>query len=249
MRLARYGVAALCVLSIPTLALAAPVNQVPYASLTGTALITFDDVPGGGAPGTNYDGIFESGNAAFAERFVGQTLGASGPFDTLSGTPSAPLALQVGAPGRNLNVFVNAGSQVLTGLGNLGFPSFDAIGEGSFAVLFDFDQSQFGFQLVGGDSGTATVSFFARNGTLIDSVTLTGLADAFYGFSREGGVQDIAGISITNNDPAGVGFDNLLSDVQGVPGTPGDTIPEPGTLLLLGSGLAGLRLIRRRRQQ
>ena len=95
---------------------------------------------GGGAPGTNYDGIIVSGGASFAERFDGQTLSASGDFDVLSGSPNDPLALQTGAAGENLDVFDNVGTQVLGGVGTLGFPNPAAIGEGSFAVLFTFDQ-------------------------------------------------------------------------------------------------------------
>ena len=130
-----------------------PVAQVDPSTLTCDGTITFDDVAGGAAPGTNYDAVFESDGAVFAERFAGQTLSASGDFDVLSGTPTSPLTLQVGAANQNLNVFINGPSQVLTGLGPLGFPGFDAIGEGSFAVLFDFDQSEFGFDLVGGNGG------------------------------------------------------------------------------------------------
>jgi len=33
------------------------VNQVPYASLTGTQIVDFDDIAGGPAPGTNYDSV------------------------------------------------------------------------------------------------------------------------------------------------------------------------------------------------
>ncbi len=224
---------------------ALPINNVSYASLTGTQLITFDDVAGGGAPGANYDAIFESGNTAIGERFVGQTVVANGDFDTLVGAPGAPLKLTVGAAGQNLNVFTNGSSQVLTGLGTLGFPDFSAIGEGAFAVLFDFDQSQFGFQLVGGNGGNGFVSFFRRNGTLIDSLTIANLADDFYGFSREGGLKDIAGVSISNDDLAGVGFDNLKFDVAGVIGDP-NAVPEPATLALTGLSLLGLGLSRRR---
>src|SRR5215510_15746879 len=65
---------ALAMLSCVPHLLADPVNVVPYVSLTGTGLITFDDIAGGPAPGTNYDGILTSGGASFAERFLGQTL-------------------------------------------------------------------------------------------------------------------------------------------------------------------------------
>lgn len=225
----------------PLAANAAPINQVNYDDLTGTQFVTFDDVPGGGAPGTNYDAVFVSGGVSFAERFVGQANAPAGGFDVLSGAPSGPLALAVGAAGQNLNVFVNNASQVLTGLGPLGFPDFGAIGEGSIALLFTSEQSEFGFQLVGGDGGSATLDFFSRDGLLIHQIVLGGLANAFYGFSREGGVNDIAGVSIWNTDGGGIGFDNLKFDV------PSGEVPEPGSLALLGLGLAGLGLSRRRK--
>ena len=226
--LATIGVVFIASLS-STKAEAATINQVNPTTLTGTALITFNDVKGGSAPGTNYDAIFESNGANFAERFVGQTQSSNGGFDVLSGTPTGPLALQVGNPGQNLNVFKNSEQNinVLTGLGPVGFPSFDAIGEGSFAVLFDFDQSEFGFDLLGGDGGSGTVNFFRRNGSLLDTIVIGSLAGNSYGFKRDGGIKDIAGISIHNTDPAGIGLDNLRSDVPGVPGVPGN--PPPST--------------------
>ena len=204
-----------------------PVAQVDPATLTCDGTVTFDDVTGGGQPGTNYDAVFESGGADLAERFAGQALSASGDFDVLSGSPSNPLTLQTGAANQNLNVFVNGSTQVLTGLGPLAFPNSNAIGEGSFAVLFDFDQSEFGFDLVGGNSGSATVDFFGRDGTLIHTIVLTALSDQSYGFQREGGLNDIAGISIQNDDGGGIGFDNLCHDVAGVVGQPPTPTPTP----------------------
>ena len=223
-------------------ATAAPINQVGYGTLTGTQLITFDDVAGGAAPGTNYDAIFRSGNTSFGERLLGQTLTTSGDFDILSGAPTGSLSLAVGAPGQNLNIFIHTNlSQVLTGLGPKGFPDYDAVGEGSFAVLFDKDQSQFGFQLVGGNSGSAWIDFFRRDGSLISEIVVASLSEEFYGFSRDEAIMDIAGISIYNTDPAGIGFDNLRHDVAGEP-----VVPIPATLLLFGSGLLGLAGFRKR---
>jgi hypothetical protein len=240
----RWYLAVAGVLALPAMA-SAQISQVAYGALSGTQFVTFDDVLGGAAPGTNYDGIFFSNGVGFAERFLGQTLTNAAGFDQLGGAPSGgALTLQTGAPNQNLNVFVNNGSQVLTGLGASGYPDFDAIGEGSIAALFSTGQSQFGFQLVGGNLGTAFLSFFRADGSLIQDISLGGLTDSFYGFSRDGGVNDIFGISIWNNDGAGIGFDNLKFDVQST----GTVVPEPSSLVMLASGL-GLfgAFVRRRR--
>ncbi len=222
----------------------AQVSQVSPGSLTGTGLVTFDDVAGGASPGTNYNALFVSGNVAFGEHFLGQTMVPSGVFDTLTGAPAAGLTLQTGATNQNLNIFTYTTSQVLTGLGPLGFPNSDAIGEGAIALRFGLAQSEFGFELVGGDGGSAVVSFYGIDGSLIDAITLAGLSNQSYAFARDGGVADIAGITITNSDPAGIGLDTLRYNTIG--GDPLPT-PEPASLALLAAGLVGLGAARRRR--
>jgi hypothetical protein len=218
----------------------APILQVDAATLTGSGLVTFDDVAGGTLPGTSHDGIVYSDGAWVAEHFVGQTLSYQDGFDVLTGSPTGPLTLEPGAAGQNLSVFLFGSSQVVTGLGNEGFPSFAAMGEGALSVLFGEDQSEFGFDVIGGNLGTATVDFFRRDGSLIDSVGLTGVDNASYGFKRDGGIFDIAGVSIYNLDTGGIGFDNLVHDVVSLTAAPGDEpgtpMPEPGAALLFGLG-------------
>lgn len=123
-------------------------------------------------------------------------------------------------PGRLVSVMYYAPvtSQVISGLGPLGFPDYDAGGEGALAMLFDFDQSQFGFRLMGGNNGPATVSFYRRDGSLVDTIVLTGLTASCYGFQRVGGVHDVAGVLIQNTDPGGFGLDDLCHDRPGIPG-------------------------------
>ncbi len=211
----------------------AQISQVSYGSLTGTGFEAFEGFAGGAAPGTNYDGPVSNASVTFGEAFVGQTVSANGPFDALTSTATGPLTIALGVPGQNLCIFDydSTNHNILTGLGNLGFPNFDAIGEGSLAFVFKDDQAEFGFQLLGGDGGSATVSFFQRDGSLLQTIVLSGLSSALYGFSRDGGLQDIAGVSIYNDDGAGIGLDNLKF-----------TVPAPSAAMVLGLGaLAGLR--------
>jgi hypothetical protein len=217
--------------TISSITMASPINQVDYFSLIGTALIDFEGPSGGTDPGTNYDGVIDLNAVKFAERFVGQVLTTSGSSDVLSGSPVGGLSLQVGAPNQNLNIVAYAfDDNVIDGLGPLGFPNSGGIGEGAIAILFDNDQSEFGFRLVGGGSGSAQIEFWKRDGSPIDAITLMNLRTEYFGFSREGGIQDIAGISIWNTDLGGIGFDDIRFNV----------VPVPPALYLFGSGLLGL---------
>ena len=188
------------------------VTLVAPASLSCVHTATFDDVSSSGITGTNYDGPFSSMGVFFAERFVGQAVSFAGNFDAISGTPGNPLALQAGLPGQNLDVF-NYVTNVLAGLGHLGYPDFDAIGEGSIAMSFAIGQAQVGLDVVGGNGGSATLDFYRGDGSLIDTVVLSGLADRSYGFMRSDGVPDIKGILIQSTDPSGFGIDNVCHDV------------------------------------
>jgi hypothetical protein len=224
-------------------ALQAQVAQVAYGSLTGTQSASFGGVAGGPGAGTNYDGILGVNGIAFGERFAGQTVSALGNFDQLGGTPTDELTLLAGDPAHNLTVFQSPAGPVLSGNGTQGYPVFDAIGEGAVSILFSTDQSQFGFQLAGGNGGNAYISFFRNDGSLIDSFTLASLpVFGSFGFARDGGVHDIRGVSIWNDDLTGYGFRSFLYDVP-------SAVPEPASwaLMLLGFGSIGLALRRRRR--
>ena len=174
-------------------------------------LVTFAEVEGGPTPGTNYDDVLMSGDLLFSERFAGQSVSSNGDFDVISGLPSNPLQSQVGAPGQNLDVFDYSGN-VLAGLGPIGYPDIDAIGEGSIAIYFAAAQSMVKLSLVGGNGGSATLSFYRRNGSLIDDVVVSDLADQPYGFGTLDGSSTIAGILIQSADESGIGVNNICYD-------------------------------------
>jgi hypothetical protein len=196
----------------PTTRSATPLNGlilvVDPSSVPCEHIVTFSDVLGGETPGTNYDGLLLSGGMQFAERFVGQGVSYGGDFDVISGIPVDPLILQVGAPGQNLDVFAYT-TNVLTGLGHLGYPDLDAIGEGSIAMSFPTPQSSVSFEIVGGNGGSATLSFYRADGALIDNVVVSGLADLGYGFATADDSQSISGILIQSSDPSGIGVVNI----------------------------------------
>lgn len=226
-------------------ALPAQITQVDYASLTGAEFVSLTGVTGGASPGTNYDNALVIDGVAFGERFAGQTVTPSGNFDILGGTPTAGLTLLSGSAGQNLTVFQAPPGPVLSGNGPLAWPTLNAIGEGAVSLLFTSDQSEFGFRLAGGNGGTANIAFFRLDGSLIQSLALGSLPlTAAYGFTRDGAIADIRGISIWNTDVTGIGLSGFRHDVV-------SGVPEPSTwaMMLGGFGLIGLALRRRRNEQ
>lgn len=223
--------------------LQAEITQVSYASLTGSQFVSFGSVPGGPDVGTNYDDVIVVNGVSFGEHFEGQSVSALGNFDQLGGSPSGPLVLSAGAPGHNLTVFTNVAGPILAANGTLGYPEFDGIGEGALSLLFPTDQAEFGFRMAGGNGGNAFVTFFRDDGSPIESFTLSNLpVFASFGFSRDGGIHDIRGVSIWNDDVTGVGFLTFRHDVSAVPE------PAGWAMMLLGFGAIGISLRSRRRK-
>lgn len=232
--------------------------EVDYSSLSGIAGANFEDLGLANNEQITFDDIFESGNTSFGESFLGQTVTNVGNYDVLSNTPVEPLTIVAGAASVNVTAIDggagDVGNTVIAGSGPLGFPAAGAVGEGSIAILFDFDQSEFGFDIVGGDGGTATAQFWARDGSLIEEIVFTLSSATFqpYGFITDDGLQSVAGVSIYNDDPGGIGFDNFIFDVAGVPGTPGGSpvpVPEPPLFAMFIFAIAGLRLFSEKSKQ
>ncbi|WP_298838792.1 hypothetical protein [uncultured Roseobacter sp.] len=202
---------ALLMFMLPQAALACgqPVCLVDPDSLALTRIITFEDTQSRNGPGHQISDLLVLPGAVFGERFAGQLVAAQGDHDVVSGEVLSPLTVVAGPPGQNLSVVFMQGNNVLNGYGAAGFPKRHAQGEGAMAFLFDEDQSAIAFQLRGGEAGTARVSFLNRNGTVIAELDLPPAGEHSFGFARDTGTGDIAGVLITNTDPQGLALDNI----------------------------------------
>ena len=219
-RLILFQIVALC---MATQVWSQSVQRVPYASLERelVALIDFEDLPRIPSPGRAVDAVLDMDGARIGERFQGQLITQDEGFDAFLSDPTEPLVIQAGAPGQNLAVeFVFFMSNPIMGTAPPGFPERNGGGEGAVSILFDRDQSALGFRVASEPKplepqpkGRILVAFFRRDGSLISEleVELDWMLGG-YGFQRRDGVEDIAGISITNRDPQGVMIDDVIFD-------------------------------------
>ncbi len=146
---------------------------------------------------------------AIGEKLVGQVLSIMDGFDVVSGTPTAPLALDTSVPASSsVNVLNYRGSPVVDGLGSANLSLAGAIGVGALTFLFDNDQSFVGFNLVGAHGGVVRVQFFDRNATPIGDLTIDEAISGAYVFGSEN--TGIAAMVVTNRDFGGMGFSDLI---------------------------------------
>lgn len=200
----------------------------PYDVLAaqGAARADFETLPHRDEPGLRFDHPLRLGALWLGERFAGQGLADDAGFDHVTGLPDAPLALRGGAAGANLSVAFHRGfgSNALFPLGARGFPARNARGEGAVAVLFDEDQSAAGLRVhsdyadpLGGRAtsrGHVTLTFYRRDGSVIATRTealVTGITEI--ALRRPGGLPDIAGVVIVNDDPGGIAIDDILYQI------------------------------------
>lgn len=217
------GLAAASGFVAASLAQAQAVLQVPYKDLEAelSTRIDFETYPKSPSPGRALEGTQLFDGARIAERFRGQVVAQVQGFDALMSPPSGPLVLEPGPPGQNLAVeFIYFMSNQLMGTAPPGFPERAGGGEGAVSILFDRDQSALGFRVASepkpktpAPKGRMTVSFFRRDGALIETLDVPlEWMFAGYGFRRKCDQPDIAGISITNRDPQGVMIDDVIFD-------------------------------------
>ncbi|MCU0775735.1 MAG: hypothetical protein MUC74_14925 [Ideonella sp.] len=228
----------------------ASIVRVTQAAFTPQAgLITFGELPLGTVNPTYTPALYGGGMGAptvtFDGYFTGQSLGAGcggAATGCVVGSPTGPtLSLAAGAPDTSI---VNDGaapnSPVLSGS-----PTFN----GPIGILFDVDVAGVGldggfFNAIGGTAITA----YARDGSLLGSVTNTGLGIEFLGLVTNDGQARIAGLlfSLVGAEPAGFAIDSLRFGVAGQVVVPG--VPTPGSLALAGLALAALGFAGRRRK-
>ncbi|MEO9651501.1 MAG: hypothetical protein ABJ360_06995 [Roseobacter sp.] len=186
-----------------------PVCLVDPDALALRKIITFEETRSSPGPGHLISNLLVLDGAVFGERFAGQSIQPVGDHDDVAGDALFPLTLMPGDRGQNLSVVQFKGNNVLNGYGHAGFPKRRAQGEGAISFLFDEDQSALSFQLRGGESGAAKAAFLSRDGRVIALLDLPAAGEYHYGFIRANGAADIAGVVVTNRDPAGVAMDNV----------------------------------------
>ncbi|MEZ4526597.1 MAG: PEP-CTERM sorting domain-containing protein [Desulfobacterales bacterium] len=204
------------------------------------SVITFDEFADGTVnPSIDFYDLEGLGDitVSFGGHFIGQQAVGSYPV-TLTGTPDGALALDPNAP----ETFVTddgatgATSPILSGS-----PRFN----GPISILFSQPVAAVG--LKGGyfnATGGTSIEAYAEDGTVLGSITNTVTGFEFYGLADDSGENVIKGLSfyITGDEPAGFEIDDLTFGAAEVlvdpPGT--EPVPEPATILLLGSGLLGV---------
>lgn len=206
-------------------AVAGPVEQLPYAALAATTagIYDFEQFEPRPEPGMSIDSLLGDARVVFGEAFAGQVVTGT-PFDTLTGTPSAPLTLYPGDMGENHALAYHAGfgSVALFPLGPWGFPAVAARGEGAVAMQFTRDVTAVGLRVHSDYAdplgsrpvpGSLLIQFYDRAGHLLDrhSILLdTGITDL--GFSG----PPFAAVVITNTDPGGIAIDDIIFPVDGL---------------------------------
>jgi hypothetical protein len=197
----------------------------------------------------DYGGVAGSPDVTFDGFFDGQSLSLNPGVDCpgaaatacVVGTPTNSLSLDASAPDTFIALDgANPTSPVLSG---------NPIYNGPIAVLFSVDLAGVGFDGGFFDAvGSTGITAFARDGSLLGTVSNTGLGIEFLGLVTDDGTAQIAGVflDLTGTEPAGFAIDNLRFALEGDIIVPG--VPIPAAMWLFCSGLIGLIGMARRKK-
>ncbi len=172
------------------------------------------------------------------------------PTNTTNGVPTSLTFLGVTFAGDSNRL--NAGVEVVAPTGNLGNSSnvltttgnnFDPLAANApfnLIISLPTGTTELGFDLANANNGPGSFQIYV-NGALFNTVATSFGSFSFVGFSDPMGIMSVAIRALAGGEP-------VLDNFSFGPAAPTAT-PEPATMLLLGTGLAGLAAAARRRRQ
>lgn len=223
------------IIRISEAAFTADAGQITFSEFSvGTTNPTY-------TPG-DYGGSVGAPIVTFDGWFAGQGLSVTPGVDCpgaaatacVVGSPTGPLTLDSASPDTFISTDpANPDAPVLSGT-----PTFN----GPIAVLFSKDLAGVGFDGGYFDAvGSTGITAFARDGSLLGTVTNVGLGIEFLGLVTDDGSAQIAGVflDLVGSEPFGFEIDDLRFGQAGEIIVPPTDVPGPGSfgLALLGLGL------------